>query len=152
LGNGHSDGYFEAGVNVARSHDAELSLSGDLMPSFSGDRLLYGGDFRLAMNEWLLSGEFIGADLEPSGSETMKPLGYHLTAGYMVSQKSQLLARWDSLDAEDLYTSEGKTDWIVLGFNHWPTKATELQVNHIIDVDDVTLEHNQWLVNLQVVF
>jgi hypothetical protein len=70
----------------------------------------------------------------------------------MVSGKSQLLARWDSFDARDLFNAEGKADWVVLGFNHWPTKATELQVNYIIDVDDNDLKHHQWLVNVQIVF
>jgi phosphate-selective porin len=149
---GDHDRNFEIGANVAQSHDSKYSLHGDRMSLFTGNRMLFGADIRLSVRNWLVSGEAIIADLDPRSGETMKPFGYQMTAGYMVSDKSQLLARWDSFDAEDLHLAGGKTDLVVLGFNHWPTKATELQVNYIIDIDDNALKHNQWLINLQIVF
>lgn len=152
FGDDNHDGNFEIGANVAQSHDSEYSLHGDRMSSFTGHRTIFGADFRLGIRKWLVSGEAIAADLDPGSSEAMKPFGYHLTAGYMVADNSQLLARWDSFDAEDLFITGGKTDWVVFGFNHWPTKATELQANYIIDVDDNALKHHQWLINLQIVF
>jgi len=152
LGDADPKSTLEIGANIAQSYDSEYGLPGDRMPLFSGDRILFGADFRLMVRKWLVSGEAIAANLDPGSGETLKPLGYHVTAGYMVSSNSQLLARWDSFDAEDLNILDGKTDLVVLGFNHWPTKATELQVNYIIDADDNELKYHQWLINLQIVF
>lgn len=64
----------------------------------------------------------------------------------------QLPARGDSCDAEDLLTIGGETDCLFPGFNNRPAKVSELQANYVIEVDDDALKHNQWLLNLKIVF
>lgn len=152
LGKGSDEGALDLGASVAHSYDTQFGVPGNQMASFTGRRLLLGTDIRLTSGKALFSAEIVSANLDQSGGPTMKPYGYHVTAGYMVSTKSQLLARWDSFDASDLFTSGGATDWVVLGYNLWPTLATELQVNYIIDVDDSDFKHHQLLLNLQVAF
>jgi len=138
----------ELAVNVAYSEDENVSLGGDLLDGFSGQRALIGADARLTRGDLLLAGEFIVAELDVDAGERFEPLGWHLTAGYMVTPKSQLLVRWDRFDSDDL---QSDPDLIILGYNLWPTSPTELQVNYVIPTRGGADNH-QLLVNAQVAF
>ncbi len=130
------------------SEDDNANL-GSLDPSFEGMRFLIGGDARWTRDHLLVSGEVIYASLDPEFGPTTHPFGFHATAGYMLNPKTQVLARLDSFDPDGL---QDDSHLIVLGLNHWPTQATEVQVNYVIPTEDGGIDHNQILINAQVSF
>ncbi len=138
-----SDGSFEIGVNVAQSEDDT--------GAFEGDRLLFGADVRRAWGRWLVSAEAIYADLDPVIGPSRQPFGYHATVGYMLDPgRHQILARWDSFDFD---TGVSDSNFIVLGYNFWPSQAFEFQVNYLIPVyDGADIGDQQVLLNFQVAF
>jgi hypothetical protein len=136
----------EIGISAAHSNDADVSVLGT---GFSGKRLLLGADARLTIDDFLLSGEVVRADLKQTAAATVKPFGYQATIGCMITSKSQLLGRWDFFRADGLAPD---AHLIVLGYNLWPTKATELQVNYLVPTKNGNIRHHQLLVNAQIAF
>lgn len=149
FGESHASNRLEIGVNTAYSNDKRASLGGGFLNVFNGKRTLLGGDFRLTKDRLLLSGEMIYARLKFGRTTTVEPTGFHATAGYMITGKSQLLLRWDSFTPDGL---QPDSRLLIVGYNLWPTKATELQVNYIIPTDDGDYKHHQLLVNAQLAF
>ncbi len=141
------------GFNIAASKDNGLPIPGNVRPFFTGERVLIGGDLRITRGNLLLASEFIFADLDPSdGGENLTVFGHYITGGYMVRHDMQLLFRWDRFESEELYTNGQNTNLLIFGFNFWPSSASELQANYIINTDDTPIEHNQFLVNAQIAF
>ncbi|MEJ2634213.1 MAG: porin [Calditrichia bacterium] len=150
--NQSADKHLEAGFNFAHSKDDNLDLGSGLYPHFFGKRTLVGADFRYIMDRWLFAGEIISASLEPGLGREISPYGFYLTVGDMLSAKSQILFRWDSFHSDGLLYPDQDSDLLILGYNYWPTRVTELQVNYIIRTQDMEFEHSQILVNAQVAF
>lgn len=138
-----SDGSFEIGVNVAQSEDDT--------GAFEGDRLLFGADVRRSWDRWLVSAEAIYSDLDPVVGESRQPFGFHATVGYMLDPgRHQILARFDSFDTD---TGAGDSNFLVLGYNFWPSQAFEFQANYLIPVHDgADFGDQQLLLNFQVAF
>lgn len=138
---------FEIAVNAAQSNDMSVNISG-IDPMYSGKRLLVGGDARLELDKWLITGEVVFGKFEPAFSEEFEPFSYQATIGYMFCEKFQALLRWDSfkidsdLDADEL---------VVLGVNIWPTNISKFQVNYVVPVNSIP-KHHQLLVNAQISF
>ena len=139
----------EVGVNVAHSDDQSSTFGGGFVTGFVGTRTHVGGDARLTLDRWLLSGELVYAELRPTLGIDRSPWGFHTTVGYMLSPKTQVLARFDGFDAD---AGPDRSDLLVLGFNAWPTAVTEFQVNYLIDTRDTAVDHHQLLVNFQFGF
>ncbi len=148
-GGADQENRLEIGVNGAYSNDSNAPIGGGDLPAFDGKRLVYGGDVQWTRGRVLLSGEVLGARLARRGGDTRTPFGYHCTAGYMVTTNSQLLLRYESFRADGL-ASDGRL--LVVGYNLWPTKVTELQVNYVVPTADGALKHHQLLVNAQLEF
>lgn len=74
--------------------------------------------------------------------------GHHATAGYWFSRKLQVLGRWERFRQANLAARQD----LILGLNAWPTGATEIQVNYLIDPDDAAWENHALLVNFQIGF
>lgn len=139
----------ELGASLAHSKDDGLSLGEGVVSDFTGKRTLAGGDIRAQFGSLLLAGEIIHASLSPEVGLARHPWGFHATAGVKFSPKVQGLARWDGFDADD---PGDRSDWLVLGLNVWPTMATEVQLNYLIDTGDAAVDHHQLLVNFQLGF
>lgn len=141
----------EIGGNIAFSKDDGLRFSGIAGGArFSGDRVLYGGDLRYTNGKWLLAGEIIGSNFDGSFGSTVAdvdPYGFHATAGYNLSRRSQVLARFDSFRSGG---TQDDSDFLIFGLNLWPTEATKLQLNYLIDTDQSEIKHHQVLLNGQV--
>lgn len=135
------------GANAALSQDDGVALPG-VTPSFTGDRTLLGADARFTSGPVLLAGEVVYARLEPVFGPVRRPWGFHATGGFMLSSKTQGLVRWDRIDLDPV----SPRDLLVFGFNAWPTRATEIQVNYLVDTDDAAFDHHRLLVNFQVGF
>jgi hypothetical protein len=137
----------EIALNVGTSRDDDADL-GDFVPGFDGERRLVGGDFRWESGRLLIAGELIAADLDPSVGGEFDPHGFHLTAGWHLTAKAQVLGRWDSFSPDGIAPD---SDLLIAGLNIWPTRVTELQVNYIYHTQE-SLENSQLLVNAQVSF
>jgi phosphate-selective porin len=139
----------EIAVNAAHSKDADATI-GNFIPSFAGTRSLWGADARWTYGKWLVAAEGISSRFDPVVGPTRHPAGFHGTLGYMTSRRTQLLARWDDFDADGIGAFRQKL--VVLGWNFWPTRATEVQINSVTSADGGGLRHQQGLVNFQVAF
>ena len=135
------DSYLEIGINGAYSKDASVNIGG---ANFAGERMVAGGDVRLQLSSFLISGEYIYADLE-----NINPSGFHATLGYMLNSKNQILFRYDSFNED---TRAPDSNLLIFGYNLFPTQVTELQVNYIVNPDDSDFNHHQLLINGQVAF
>lgn len=143
------DDRLEIALNIAHSRDASAPIGAGFIPSFAGERTLFGGDVRWRFGPWLVAGEVITARLDFDGGPVAKPTGWHATGGYMLTRKSQVLARWDAFRPDGIIPDQ---DLLVLGYNLWPTRPTELQVNYVIPIKGPGPDRHQVLVNLQVAF
>ena len=76
-----------------------------------------------------------------------EPYGYHITFGYKPLSKHQFLLRYDNLSADGIISD---SDFYIIGYNFWPTQATELQVNYIIDSEQTEFKYHWFLINLQI--
>lgn len=135
------------GANAAFSRDSSVTIP-LVADDFAGDRTLLGADARLTVDRVMLSGEVIWAHLSPTTGTAIEPWGFHATAGYRLGDNMQALLRWDQFRPGPGPTGR----FVVLGYNVWPTSATEVQVNYLIDADDAALDHHQLLVNFQLGF
>ncbi len=142
----------EVGLNAAFSRDGDTDLVGGEITGFSGERTLLGFDARFNFRGFLLAAEYINAALKPESGEEITPDGFYVTAGYMVRNNLQLLARWERFDADGLGGQNEPPDWMVAGVNFWPTGVTEVQLNYIVDMDELDPGKNQLLINAQVAF
>jgi phosphate-selective porin len=137
------------GVSVARSVDQAASFGQGFVTSFSGDRTVFGADVRATVGGTLAAAEIAYAELDPVIGLNRRPWGGHVTLGHMVRANTQVLARLDFFDSD---TVAGRSDWLVLGLNMWPTAVTEFQVNYVVDVDQADIDNHQVLVNFQFGF
>ncbi len=137
----------EVAVNMGYSRDKEVILVG-FPDGFAGRRFLIGADARLSRGRWLAAGEIIASQLDPDAGNSIEPYGWHLTGGYMITRKSQVLLRWDKFRPD---TGSSSPDEIVLGYNVWPSSPTEFQVNYVIPTSGGVGSH-LLLFNAQVAF
>lgn len=142
-----SDARLVIGANAAVSQDDNVALPG-VTPSFTGDRALLGADARFTAGRLLLAGEVVYARLEPTVGAVRRPWGFHATAGLKLSPQTQGLVRWDRVDLDPV----SPRDLLIFGFNVWPTRATEIQVNYVVDTDGAAFDNHRLLANFQLGF
>jgi len=135
------------GVNAAISRDSLLNFNVLHLSQFTGTRRLLGVDARFTATGFLLAGEYLWSQFEPRNGTRRSPRGYYFTLGKMITAKSQLLFRWDSINGDGLFSAD---DWFIFGFNWWPTGVSEIQVNYIIDSGNADVKHNKLLINFQI--
>ncbi|NND64871.1 MAG: hypothetical protein HKM24_02800 [Gammaproteobacteria bacterium] len=135
------------GASVAYSDDEGLNFFDNSLTGFVGSRQLAQIDFRQQGDNWLFSVEAGWGKFNASGGETIYPHGYHLTTGYMLNPKTQLLLRKDRFDNEiDAQT----TQWLA-GINWWLTDLLEWQ-NNLVYPQGGASDELQLLSNFQVAF
>jgi len=135
------------GINAAISRDSLLNFNNLHLSAFTGTRRLLGTDVRLTAAGFLLAAEYLWSQFDPRNGIRRSPDGYYLTIGKMITPKSQLLFRWDSIKGDGLFSAD---DWFILGFNWWPTGVSEIQINYIIDSGNTDVKNNQLLINFQI--
>jgi hypothetical protein len=100
---------------------------------YRGQGKLLGLDARLEMGPLMLDGEIHRGAWQPDVGADFNALGHYLTAGWMTTVRTQLLARWDRYRDP----SQGEAnDYVVLGFNAWPTSVATLQANWMVPLQD----------------
>ncbi len=117
-----NNGTIEVGGNVAYSDDGN--------DSFDLTRFLAGADVRYETSQVLLSAEYIRSRVEfEDAVET--PYGIQVTGGYnLVEGRQQVLIRFDHFDPDD--SDLPITDYVIFGYNYWPTSAFEFQFNYLL--------------------
>jgi len=141
--------YFEMAFNAAYGEDNGVSIGKGRLPDINGERVLAGGDTRLEAGRWLLSGEFLFAELEYGPGRIDEVMGFHATAGYWVFENVQLLGRFDYLDSELVdFTS----NVVLAGVNFNYTKAASFQLNYRLNPDDLDFSNQFILLQSQISF
>lgn len=126
------EGALEVGANAGYSRDANVALP-SRTASFSGRRTLLGLDATLTWDAWLFEVEWITASLDPTNGSAYRPTGYHVTAGYLLAPRHQLLLRVDGFDT-DLGTSD-EDEQLLVGYNLFWTDVLKLQANYVAPLD-----------------
>ena len=134
----------EIGLSAAVGHDRSSTLLGSPV---QGDRRWLGADARVTAGDWLVAGEVLVAEgVESATMLTRRPFGYQGTVGRMLTSRSQVLMRFDAFEGDGLVAASKA---VLVGYNLWPTAATELQVNVIVPVEGQA-RGTRAQVNLQV--
>jgi len=98
------------------------------------DRWIYGGYIDYDSDTFFGALEFLETTFERlgfPGDETIT--GFYATAGYKVSERNEILARWDHISF-DTDQSRG-SERVILGWNHYATSLVKIQLNFITEFD-----------------
>jgi len=138
---------YEIGINAGYSKDNEGSV---FAKTFEGNRTFVGGDFRAEIHNFLFSTEVIMNKLEgtiDSVRSNKEPFGYHVTLGFKPFQNHQFLFRYDNLSPDGIISD---SEFYIIGYNFWPTRVAELQLNYITDSGQTEFKYHWILANLQI--
>ncbi len=147
IGEGSGD-QFVMGLNASYEESDNPASGAGLLSNEVGDQLLLGADSRITYNSMMLAGEFMYSTINTEVGMEYNPFGYHITSGYFVTPKTQLLARWDYFDGDFISTS---AESIIGGINIFPSEVSELQLNYIYPIEEGA-DFAQILLNLQIAF
>lgn len=140
-------GGWEVAVNAASSRDTNAPV-GNLLASYAGQRLIYGAETWRRGERWMFGAEYIRAELDSASGARFAPEGWQTTVGYSLDADDQVLLRWDVLRAEGL---QGDVDDLVIGWNHWPTRATQLQFNWFVPLREHALDRHRAVLSVQFI-
>jgi phosphate-selective porin OprO and OprP len=130
------DGALSVAVQAAVGRDG--AIAGRAYPvTFEGEGVLFGADARFELGRLLLAGEYHRADWDPLGAATTDSDGWFATAGWTAVPGHQALARWDRYRAPDATAS----DYLVVGYNFWPSSAVQLLANWWAPLDGGSEPH-----------
>jgi hypothetical protein len=99
-----------------------------------GDRLIYGAFVDYESENWFGTAELLMTTFESNqvpDDETIT--GAYLTVGNNVTEKDQILARWDHIGYNE---TDYKSNLFVFGWNHQATSVISFQVNALGQFDD----------------
>lgn len=100
----------------------------------AGDRLIYGGFVKYDSDTFFGTAEFLQTNFDLqnlAADETIT--GFYLTLGNKITERDELLARWDHISYDFLDTASNR---IVLGWNHYPARYIQLQVNFLAQFEE----------------
>ena len=138
---------YEIGLNAGYTDN---STSRIFTKNFEGKRSFFGGDFRAEIENFVFATEVIMNKLDgkiDSVQSKKDPYGYHITLGYKPFNKHQFLLRYDNLSAEGIISN---SEFYIIGYNFWPTRVAEVQINYIIDSKHSDFKNHWYLVNFQI--
>lgn len=138
---------FAFNSGFSRSRIDSISSPGSTFPA--GHRSIVGADVRVEIDRWLLTAEAVHGESEIDGAPETNPRGLQASVGYMFMENGQLLARWDGIKLDDDIPA---SDFLIAGWNWWPTQLTEIQINYLFDLHDRGPRQHAFLVNVQFGF
>lgn len=114
---------------------SETNRVGNTVYTSAGDRTLYGGFIQFDSPVLFGTAEFLETNFDPSGTNISEETitGFFATLGANISDKNQLLARWDYLSFDVL---DFESDQIIFGWNHQATSLISFQVNILGQFDN----------------
>jgi hypothetical protein len=176
------DFVWEVGASFAFSEDSALvalplSLPEEgvanpvpVLTEFTGDRLSWGGNARVAYREFALAGEYLRTDFSHSDGEDSSSEGWYAQGSFTLWAAAELLARYDSFRTAGGIggpDAAQTTKFLVLGVNILPGLVGRLGVQYAFGLDgtlagqEISLDRTntgprladgQFLLNLQVAF
>jgi len=176
------DFVWEVGASFAFSEDSALvalplSLPEEgvanpvpVLTEFTGDRMSWGGNARVAYREFAVAGEYLRTDFSPSDGEDSSSEGWYAQGSYTLWAAAELLARYDSFRTAGGIggpDAAQTTKFLVLGVNILPGLVGKLGVQYAFGLDGTLagqelaldgtntgprLADGQFLLNLQVAF
>lgn len=121
------------GVNGA-VNTSELEQVGNTGRVSTGDRLIYGAFVKYDSDTFFGTVEFLQTEFEDTGlgvDETIT--GFYATVGNNMTERSQLLARWDHLSYDVIGPSSER---VLVGWNYQATQLISFQVNGLVQIND----------------
>ncbi|MCC5940408.1 MAG: hypothetical protein JJU37_02620 [Balneolaceae bacterium] len=127
-------GTLELGFNGAYDETRMNSVGNTGLVSM-GDRVLYGGFIKLDTPAIFGTAEILQTkfDAQNFGGNEETITGFYATLGSNVSDKDQLLVRWDYLDFD---LRGDSSDLITFGWNHQATRLISFQLNFLALLED----------------
>ncbi len=141
------EGGWEIALNGATSRDSNAPV-GNIVSTYGGRRHVYGAETWRRAERWMFGAEYIRAELDSSSGARFVPEGWQGTVGYSLDADDQLLLRWDVLRADGLV---GDVDDLVVGWNHWPSRATQLQLNWFVPLRQHAVDRHRVVLSVQLV-
>ncbi|MEJ2103055.1 MAG: porin [Ignavibacteriaceae bacterium] len=141
------NGHYEIALNAG--YDGNTT-GGVLIKNYFGKRTFLGGDLQAVIDKFLFSAEISMNKFEgkiDSVHIKKEPYGYHITLGYKPFKKHQFLFRYDNLSADGIISD---SELYIIGYNFWPTRFAEIQVNYIIDSNNTEFKNHWYLINFQI--
>ena len=124
-------GQFYIGVNGALNGTVGENVGG---LNSEGDRLIYGAFADYESDTWFGAAEVLITSFESvqlPEEETIT--GAYLTVGNNVTEKDQLLARWDHIGYNE---TDFTSNLFIFGWNHQATSVISLQINALAQFED----------------
>ncbi len=176
------DFVWEVGASVAFSEDSALNALPVSLPEpgvenpvpvleeFTGDRLTWGGNARVAYREFAVAGEYLRTEFRPALGEDSHAEGWFVQGSFTLWAAADILARYDSFRTAGGVggpDAAGTTKFLVLGVNVLPGLVGRLGFQYAIGLDGTLagqelaldrtntgprLADGQFLLNLQVAF
>ncbi|MCC5935401.1 MAG: hypothetical protein JJU35_14230 [Balneolales bacterium] len=128
------DGRLNVGVSgfINQTENARVGRSG---LTSEGDRYLYGGFVQYDRGMFFSSFEVLQTRFDAAefngAEETIT--SFFITAGVQVTEKTQLLARWDHLEYD---LRDRSSELLILGWNYQATRAFSFQINASAEIND----------------
>ncbi len=134
VGSETDNGSFLAGFNGAVNQTRNEQVGNTGLVS-EGDRVLYGAFIEYDSRPIFGTLEFMQTrfDARNFGGDKETITGFYATIGTNVSDKSQLLARWDQLSFD---LRDDTSDLFVFGWNYQATSLISFQVNLLAQFDE----------------
>lgn len=145
----------DSAVNLVAGLEDPVGLAGGVDPtSFSGDRVLYGGDLRLGWKGIFLRGEYLRGELEPDDGlrfgdvvldDELVVEGGYLEGGYSYLGAIEAVVRYDVVN-DALVTVNGRrttgpsgppssAEFLVFGLNLFPGYHAKVGLQYAVGLD-----------------
>lgn len=148
------DARIQIGGNIGHGQENGTSIGNGSLPLINGTRTIYGGDIRLEVQRFLLSGEFLGATLEYNSGTEDEVLGFHITGGYWATDQLQFLVRLDHIESRELSVTQFSEplDLVYGGINYNFTDAASFQLSYQVNPDNFDINNQVLLAQMQIAF
>ena len=128
------DGRLNVGVSGFLNQTENVAVGRSGLTS-EGDRYLYGGFVQFDRGLFFSSFELLQTRFDAvefnSAEETIT--SFFITLGLQLTDKTQVLARWDHLEYD---LRDRSSELLILGWNYQATRAFSFQVNASVEIND----------------
>lgn len=128
------NGGLAVGANLGYNQTENESV-GNTGQVSAGDRAIYGAYAKYETDAgWFGTAEFLQTTFDrTSDGQEETVTGYYVTLGNKISDKSEVLVRWDHLQTDVTDTS---SELLVFGWTHYATSLVSFKVNALARVGD----------------
>lgn len=148
------DARLQIALNGAYGEENGTSIGNGMLPTINGSRLIYGGDFRVEYSRFMLSGEFLGAQLEYGPGTEDDILGFHITGGVNATDDLQFLVRLDHIESSNLPEAVFPlpVDLILGAIDYRFTESARFRLNYQVNPEVLDINNQVLLAQMQLYF